>query len=134
MLNQGGVTITQAGNIKMILADSQLFYSLPCKIANTGLVADGNGKKIIKTGTPLSGDILNRETAFTVSKKDDTNVIGILLSQDIDVTSGTKNGTVLLFGFVDETKLDASVVTLLDVANTDTSKVRSKLKQITFVK
>ena len=67
MLNQGGITITQAGNVKGILADSQTFYSLPCKIANTGLVADGEGKKIVKTGTPLSGDLLARDTAFTVS-------------------------------------------------------------------
>lgn len=132
MLNQSGATTQQFGNRKMILEDDKVFFSMSCKIADTGVTAGADGKKIVLAGTPLVGDLKARETAFTVGAKDSA-VVGIAM-HDVDVTKGTANGTVLVFGFVNESKLESSVVALLDTVNTDTTKLRDKLTQITFVK
>ena len=101
-------------------------------IAATGVTAGSDGKKIVKAGTPLKGSLLNRDEAFTVGVKDDA-VVGIA-EHDVDVTAGPANGGIIIFGFIDEDKLDASVVALLDTANTDSSKLRDKLTHITFCK
>ena len=64
--------------------------------------------------------------------KDDAGV-GIA-EHDVDVTAGTANGGIIVFGFIDESKLDTDVVTLLNTVNTDTTKLRDKLTKITFCK
>lgn len=132
MLNQSGITKTSGLSRKTILIDTQLLFALPCMIANTGVTAGTDGKKIVKAGTPLVGSLTDRDTAFTVGAKD-AAVVGIA-EHDVDVTAGTANGAVVVFGFIDESKLDADVVTLLDTANTDNSKLRDKLTKITFCK
>lgn len=132
MLNQSGITKTSGLSRKTILIDTQLLFALPCMIANTGVTAGTDGKKIVKAGTPLVGSLTDRDTAFTVGAKD-AAVVGIA-EHDVDVTAGTANGAVIVFGFIDESKLDADVVTLLDTANTDNSKLRDKLTKITFCK
>ncbi len=132
MLNQSGITKTSGLSRKTILIDTQLLFALPCMIANTGVTAGTDGKKIVKAGTPLVGSLTDRDTAFTVGAKD-AAVVGIA-EHDVDVTAGTANGAVIVFGFIDESKLDADVVTLLDTANTDNSKLRDKLAKITFCK
>ena len=132
MLNQTGVTKTTGLSRKTILYDTKLFFALPCTIAATGVTAGQDGKKIVKAGTPLKGSLLNRDEAFTVGAKDDT-VVGIA-EHDVDVTAGTANGGIIVFGFIDESKLDTDVVTLLNTVNTDTTKLRDKLTKITFCK
>ena len=132
MLNQSGITKTSGLARKTILIDTQLFFALPCMIAATGVTAGSDGKKIVKAGTPLKGSLLNRDEAFTVGAKDDV-VVGIA-EHDVDVTAGTANGGIIVFGFIDESKLDTDVVALLDTANTDTTKLRDKLTKITFCK
>lgn len=132
MLNQSGITKTSGLARKTILIDTQLFFALPCMIAATGVKAGSDGKKIVKAGTPLTGSLLDRDKAFTVGVKDDA-VAGIA-EHDVDVTAGTANGGVIVFGFIDESKLDTDVVALLDTENTDTTKLRDKLTKITFCK
>ena len=132
MLNQSGITKTSGLARKTILIDTQLFFALPCMIAATGVTAGSDGKKIVKAGTPLKGSLLNRDEVFTVGAKDDA-VVGIA-EHDVDVTAGTANGGIIVFGFIDESKLDTDVVALLDTANTDTTKLRDKLTKITFCK
>lgn len=135
MLNQSDVTKTSGLARKTILIDTQLFFALPCMIAATGVKAGSDGKKIVKAGTPLKGSLLNRDEAFTVGANDDADdaVVGIA-EHDVDVTAGTANGGIIVFGFIDESKLDTDVVELLDTANTDTTKLRDKLTKITFCK
>lgn len=117
---------------KTILFDTQLMFALPVMISNSGVSAGQDGKKIVKAGTPLKGSLLNRDEAFTVGAKDDA-VVGIA-EHDVDVTSGTANGGIVVFGFIDESKLDTDVVALLNTVNTDTTKLRDKLTKITFCK
>lgn len=132
MLNQSGITKTSGLARKTILIDTQLFFALPCMIAATGVEARSDGKKIVKAGTPLKGSLLSRDEVFTVGVKDDA-VVGIA-EHDVDVTAGTANGGIIVFGFIDESKLDTDVVALLDTANTDSTKLRDKLAKITFCK
>ena len=132
MLNQTGVTKTTGLSRKTILYSTKLFFALSVIISNAGVEADSEGKKIVKAGTPLKGSLLNRDEAFTVGAKDDA-VVGIA-EHDVDVTAGTANGGIIVFGFIDESKLDTDVVTLLNTVNTDTTKLRDKLTKITFCK
>jgi len=135
MLNQTGITKTSGTTRKNILIAPELAFSLPCKVASTGVSAGTDGKKIVKAGTPLAGDITARDTAFTVAKDTEgsdgapaTSNATCMLLHDVDVTSGTANASALIFGFVDVSKLESSVVTLL------TTAAKSNLAKITLVK
>lgn len=232
-------TKTYVGPEKQIMVADELTFSIGAVIGNTGVNANADGKKIVKAGSPLYGDIEDRDTAFvlatdtatkgfftlqittafandevltiagtaytkastedvatkkfsgttaaeqvtsllkmvktenydvgavsgatdklgftqkvpnesdttgpTVSKTASTGAIGSVTKvtdpvagssnanaialHDIDVTAGSKSGTIALFGFVDLNKLDEDVVSLLS-ANTKTALD----KKITFIK
>lgn len=109
---------------KSILVADSLAFSLGAVIGNTSVTAGADGKKIIKAGTPLTGNILKRNTAFTVGTS--ANAVALLL-HDLDVTDGNTNGTILISGYVDYDKLDANVQALI------TNEVAAKLTKITFI-
>ena len=115
MLNQGGITKESGTTRNLILMAPELAFTLSCKVANTGVTAGSDGKKIIKAGTPLYGSLTARETAFTISGSEGAKPVGICL-HDVDVTSGTKNSQVTTFGFVDVSKLETAVATALAAA------------------
>lgn len=94
---------------QIMLADSQM-VSFGVVVANTGVEANAQGRKILKAGTPITGDIEARNTAFT--KAGEENAVGILL-HDVDVTEGNANGVIVLFGFVDLDKLEADAFALI---------------------
>ena len=109
---------------KTILSAPELAYTLPVVVANTGVTAE-NGQKLIKAGTPIAGDLNKRNTAFTVAS-DDT-VTGVIL-HDVDVTDGNGNGTIVIAGAIDVTKVDTTVAALY------TATVTGALNKITFMK
>lgn len=109
---------------KSILVADSLAFSLGAVIGNTSVTAGADGRKIIKAGTPLTGNILKRNTAFTVGTS--ANAVALLL-HDLDVTDGNTNGTILISGYVDYDKLDANVQALI------TNEVAAKLTKITFI-
>lgn len=104
---------------QIMLADSQM-VSFPVIVANTGVDAGSDGRKIMRAGTPITGDIEARNTAFTKAKTTSSgepavstsNAVGILL-HDVDVTNGNNNGVIVLFGFVDLEKLDTETFKLI---------------------
>lgn len=119
-------------------APVQILFNVQYQMS-VGIVVDDaysvtrDGKKIVPAGTPLSGDLTARNTAF-VQAKDATSVgndgkvaTGILL-HDVDVTNGDNNGTLLIWGFVDLNKLDTATAALI------TATRKSELKNITFLK
>ena len=119
---------------QIMLADSQM-VSFGVIIGNEGVTADSNGKKILKAGTPITGDIEARNTAFKKAASTTSgepaattsNAIGILL-HDVDVTAGNENCTIVLFGFVDLDKLDAETFKLI------TADVKTALSgKVTFL-
>lgn len=129
MLNQTEFKITSGTTRKIILVDEKNSTAVSCKVANTGISADDDGKKIAKAGTPLTGDLTARGTAFAKASTTSgvSNAVGILL-HDVDVTSGTKNAQVVIFGTIDLNKLDSDVQELI------TSEVKTALKMIQFIK
>lgn len=102
-------------NEKQILAFAQHTVSIGVELNDTGLMAV-DGKKVIKAGTPIGGatSALEDETAVLQANPDATAVQGVLL-HDVDVTNGDNNGTMLIWGFVNEYRLDEDVVISEDV-------------------
>lgn len=79
-----------------------------CVIEEAGVVADANGKKIVKAGTPYPSD--------------DASCKGYLL-HDVDVTQGDAPGTYIYEGSIDNAKLTETGVTVSDEAKTATPRV-----------
>lgn len=125
MLNQTQVRTTVGTTRKTILVDEKNSTAVSCIISSAAVEADGSGRKIVKAGTPLTGDLKNRTVAFTTTA-DASNVVGIAM-HDVDVTAGSANGAVLIFGTVDWSKLDSSVQTAL------TAEIVTALKMIQFI-
>lgn len=115
---------------KQIMVADELTFSLGARIGNTGVSPDSDGRKIVKAGTPLYGDFTARGTAFVVeTTSGDSSNANCIALHDVDVTAGTENGTIVLFGFVDLNKLESSVAALI------TDEVVAALdKRITFIK
>lgn len=112
---------------KSILFAPDMAVAVPVIIANTGIVADGNGKKILKAGAPLYGSLTDRATAFVKSTVGETtsNAVGILL-HETDVTDGNVNAQCLIFGFVDESHVETGVI--------DAKDVTALAGKVTFIK
>lgn len=123
MLNQSGITKTSYGVQKTLLANSTMRHAVSCLISNTG-VAEKDGKKIVKAGTPLKGDLTKPNTAFAVAGASDTPV-GVCQT-DVDVTKGNANGSCLVFGFIRNSAMDTTTQAAL-------SAVKAKLPLITVV-
>lgn len=108
----------------ILIANNSYMVTLGAQVANTGVDADADGKKILRAGTPLAGDITKRGTAFT--KVNDNTAVAVLL-HDVDVTAGDENATIILAGCVDLLKLDEDTQALV------TSDVVAALPRIIFV-
>lgn len=103
-----GIKRTKTVNVKQILASTNHFYSIGAVVNDTGVVAE-NGRKIIKAGTPLGGTSQSIDDSTAIlSIVDDGTVQGVALF-DIDVTEGKGNASLLIWGFVNEFRLDPTV-------------------------
>lgn len=127
MLNQSNVKIEKYGMRKTMIVDGQNVWALPCKVSNSGVTANSEGKKIVKMGTPLYGDLKARNTAFTISGTTGAKPVGLLQS-DVDVTNANANGSIVFFAMIDVTKLDS------DIQSKITADVESALNMIKFIK
>jgi len=124
MFNHSGITKTSGAAPVQILANVDLQYSVGVVVAQ-GATVEENGRKIIKAGTPLTGSLETRTTAFTAAGE--TDAVGVLL-HDVDVTKGNANGTLLVFGFVNINRIDTATKALI------TDKVKAALKgNVTFI-
>lgn len=104
MLNRSGIKKETAGAPVQILFNVQNQMSVSVQVAKAAGVAEG-GKTIVKAGTPLTGDLTARGTAFTAAGTD--NAVGVLL-HDVDVTDGAANGSLLIWGFVNLNRIDTT--------------------------
>lgn len=92
------------------------------------------GRKIAKAGTPLTGNLDARNTAFTNAAltgdapNQVSNAVGVLQS-DVDVTDGTANGSILVEAFINTSALDTDVAALI------TEQVKTALDgKVRFIK
>ena len=134
MFNKTGIKKTTGAAPVQILFDVQNQVSVSI-VVDDGYSVTRDGRKIVPAGTPLSGSLTARNTAF-VKAVDNTvesgasngkPATGVLL-HDVDVTDGDTNGTLLIWGFVDLNKIDATTAALL----TDTRQ--GEMPSIKFLK
>lgn len=123
MLNNTGIKKTTYGGPVQILFNVQNQMSVGIKLAKNfaGAVTE-NGRKVVKAGTPLSGDLTARGTAFVAAADDSTGsagdgkpAVGVLL-HDVDVTDADANATLLIWGFVNLSHVDPTTATLITAA------------------
>ena len=128
MYNNTGITKTSYLNKNQILFAVEHQVSMSIVVDDTAGTEDSATKrKIVKAGTPLTGSLDARTTAFTkASTSTGSNAVGILL-HDVDVTAGENNGTLLIFGFVNTNRIDATTKALI------TAEVKAALPMIKFV-
>lgn len=121
MLNQSGIKKTTGAAPVQILFNVQNQMSVGIKLAKNfaGAVTE-NGRKIVKAGTPLNGDLTARNTNFIAAKDETTPgtsgdgkpAVGILL-HDVDVTDADANATLLIWGFVNLSRVDSTTAALI---------------------
>lgn len=113
MFNKPGIKVEKAVSPVQILFNVQNQMSVGIKLGkNSNAAVSVDGRKIVKAGTPLNGDLKARTTAF-VKAVDTTNpAVGILL-HDVDVTDSDANGTLLIWGFVNLSRLDTTTAGLI---------------------
>lgn len=105
---------------KNVLIGQESYYiALP-------IVLSGSANATLKAGSALTGDITDRDTAFTVTTAND--VKGILLHDVVLDADGKGNGTLVLAGCIDLLKLDS------DIQSAITSTIVNALPRIIFVK
>ena len=114
MYNRTHITKVSAAAPDQILFNVQNQMSVGVKIAQNfaGAVTE-NGRKIVKAGTPLTGDLTDRSVPFTAAT--DSAVVGVLL-HDVDVTDAAANCTLLIWGFVNLDRVDATTKAKLTTA------------------
>lgn len=111
MLNQSGIKKTTYGGPVQILFNVQNQMSVGIRVDDAYSVTR-DGRKIVPAGTPLSGDLTARTTAFVKAVDTTHPATGVLL-HDVDVTEGDANGTLLIWGFVDLNKVDSTTASLI---------------------
>lgn len=113
MFNKPGIKVEKAVSPVQILFNVENQMSVGIKLGkNSNAAVSVDGRKIVKAGTPLNGDLKARTTAF-VKAVDTTNpAVGVLL-HDVDVTDSDANGTLLIWGFVNLSRLDTTTAGLI---------------------
>lgn len=106
MFNHTGITKVVGAAPVQILFNVEHQMSVSVKLAQgfAGAVTE-NGRKIVKAGTPLTGDLTNRSNPFAAAGASDA--VGVLL-HDVDVTDSIGNGSLLIHGFVNLDRIDAT--------------------------
>ena len=113
MLNQTGIKTTTGAAPVQILFNVQNQMSVGIKLAKnfSGAVVE-NGRKIVKAGYPLNGDLTARDTAFVAAADSTAPAVGVLL-HDVDVTDADANATLLIWGFVNLDRVDTTTAALI---------------------
>ena len=125
MLNNTAIKKEKFGSGNQILFAVEHQVSMGIVVDHTVLVTELT-KNIAKAGTPLTGNLDARETAFTAATTStNSNAVGILL-HDVDVTIGDNNGAILLFGFVNTNRIDETTKAKI------TADVKKALPMIKF--
>lgn len=113
MLNQTGITKVTGAAPVQILFNVQNQVSVGVKLAqNFDGAVTVDGRKIVKAGYPLNGDLTNRKTAFVKAQDTSNPAVGILL-HDVDVTDSDANATMLIWGFVNLNRVDETTAALI---------------------
>lgn len=126
--NRTGIRHEVYNDVTQILLDPALKYTMGIVVSDDAGTEDGTTKKkIVKAGTPLTGNLDARTTPFTKANSDGSDVVGVLL-HDVDVTTGDANGEIVIFGFVNMNRIDSTVQSELN------TNVQKGMPMIKFIK
>lgn len=128
MLNTSGIKKETATAPTQILFNVQNQMAVGVLVSDTGVVAGADGKKFVKAGAPLNGNLEARDTGFTARADTTKPAVGVLL-HDVEVTTGPANGSLLIWGFVNLNRIDSTTAALI----TATAKTELTGK-VTFLK
>ena len=117
MFNRPGIKKETLAAPQQILFNVQNQMSVPILVDKTMASVTVDGRKVVKAGTPLNGDLTARGTAFKAAADTTAPAVGVLL-HDVDITDNNANGTLLIWGFVNLDRLDSATAGLI----TDTRK------------
>ena len=100
-------TVYDAPELDVLLNPDNAF-EIGVQVGDTGVIANEEGKKIIKAGTPVGGTVSVLETRDTVLSVTNTSDAGAnsqgVLRHDVDVTNGNANATLIVRGEIDSSK------------------------------
>ena len=116
-----------------ILYTADHYAALSVNVADTGITAGADGRKIVPAGTVLGGVLADMSKAAVkavdgveasqgVTAVTEIKAEGVLY-HDVDVTDGPAVGAMIVHGFIDERKMPAAA----------TAKQKAALTQIIFV-
>lgn len=93
---------------KDVVLNPDNLFEIGIQVANTGVSANADGRKIIPAGTPVGGSTSVLETRNTVLAVTNTSANGAnaqgVLRHDVDVTNGNANATLVVRGEIDLSK------------------------------
>lgn len=112
MFNRPGIKKETLAAPQQILFNVQNQMSVPILVDKTMASVTVDGRKVVKAGTPLSGDLTARGTAFKAAVDSTAPAVGVLL-HDVDITDNNANGTLLIWGFVNLDRLDSATAGLI---------------------
>lgn len=112
MFNRPGIKKETLAAPQQILFNVQNQMSVPILVDKTMASVTVDGRKVVKAGTPLSGDLTARGTAFKAAVGSTAPAVGVLL-HDVDITDNNANGTLLIWGFVNLDRLDSATAGLI---------------------
>lgn len=112
MLNRPGIKKETLAAPQQILFNVQNQMSVSILVDKTMASVTVDGRKVVKAGTPLSGDLTARGTAFKAAVDTTAPAVGVLL-HDVDITDNNANGTLLIWGFVNLDRLDSATAALI---------------------
>ena len=122
MLNKSGITKTTAVNVNQILLNVEHQVSVGC-------IVKKDATAIVPAGTPIKINLKNLQIPAEIADAN-THEMNAVLLHDVDARTANANGTALIFGFVNLSRLASGVEAKIDIALTNVNA--SKL--ITFVK
>lgn len=129
MLNKSGIKSGIYTAPTQILADPSLQFSVGCVVPTVAGEDTSDGRKIAQAGLPVVVDLGSLNNACKVADAT-TNLANAVLLHDVDVTKGQNNGTALIFGFVDMSKMSSDMISKINTA----FGASGASKKITFVK
>lgn len=112
MFNRPGIKKETLAAPQQILFNVQNQMSVPILVDKTMASVTVDGRKVVKAGTPLNGDLAARGTAFKAAADSTAPAVGVLL-HDVDITDNNANGTLLIWGFVNLDRLDSATAALI---------------------
>jgi hypothetical protein len=112
MFNRPGIKKETLAAPQQILFNVQNQMSVPILVDKTMASVTVDGRKVVKAGTPLNGDLTARGTAFKAAADSTAPAVGVLL-HDVDITDNNANGTLLIWGFVNLDRLDSATAGLI---------------------